>query len=158
MVSDARTHTCRRTLNRFVSIACMSVAWACGEAKENDEPSIRRSAVSDQAPSGMLRDPDAPRLDPALAKLLNDLAIGEPDDRDLAEVSIAWCEGRAIVPVGVETEIELGPWLGRTTRLADVQLIARSLATNEEITGHFDDVGDALIRHGMYIGLLVVIG
>jgi hypothetical protein len=148
----------RRTLNRAVSIACMAFAWACGDAKESDERAMRKSGVSDSSPSGLLRDPHARALDPALAKLLDELAIGDVASREHAEVWIAYCQGRAVVPRGVETEIQLGPWLGRPTRLADVQLNARSLATGAEITCRFDDAGDALIRHGMYIGLLVILG
>jgi hypothetical protein len=151
----------RRTLNRAVSIACMAFAWAGGEAKESDERNLRKSGASDRAPSGILRDPSAARTDPALAKLLDELEKHrEPPAKacELAEVWIAYCQGRAIVPRGVETEIQLGPWLGRTTRLADIELNARSLATGTKITARFDDAGDALIRHGMYIGLLVLIG
>jgi hypothetical protein len=125
-----------------------------------DELSQAAEAVpvrSDQAPSRILCDTVRP-LNPALVRLLNELAIDEPDECDLAEVWIACCQGSAVVPVGVETEVRLGPWVGRTTRLAEVQLRARSLATNQEITGRFDDVGDALITRGMYIGLLVLVG
>jgi hypothetical protein len=150
---------CRRILNKAVSIACMSVAWVCGEAKESEERNLPKRDASDCAPSGIFRDPADRSLDPALAKLLDELETnGEPAKAcELAEVWIAYCQGKAIVPRGVETEIQLGPWLGRTTRLADIQLNARSLVTGAEITGCFDDAGDALIRHGMYIGLLVVI-
>jgi hypothetical protein len=146
-------------MNKAVSIACMSVAWVCGEAKESDERNLRKSGVSQGAPSGILRDPTTLPLDPALAKLLDELETnGEPAKAgELAEVWIAYCRGKAIVPRGVETEIQLGPWHGRATRLADLELKARSLATGAEITGRFDDAGDALIRHGMYIGLLVMI-
>jgi hypothetical protein len=148
---------CRRILNKVVSIACMSVAWACGEAKESDERSMRKSGISGSALSGLLRDPDARTLDPGLAKLLDEIAIGDTAQRERVEVWIAECQGRAVVPRGIETEVQLGPWLGRPTRVADVQLNARCLATGAEISGRFDAAGDALIRHGMYIGLLVVI-
>jgi hypothetical protein len=110
-----------------------------------------------QTLEGLLDGRAVHRVDPALAKLLKDLPLRDPDEHELAEIWMAHARGKAVVPVGIETEIELGPWRGPTMRLADVELNARNLRTGEQCTCRFGEVGEVPIWYGIYIRLSVLV-
>ena len=99
------------------------------------------------------------RRDPALEKLLRELPAEDPDPHELAEVWLAFAERRAIVTIGVETAVKLGPWCGPAMPLADVVLHARKLSTGEESFGLFprDEVLHVVMHAGMSVRLVVLV-
>ena len=82
-------------------------------------------------------------MDPALRKLLDELPADDPDKEPMAEVWIALCDQRCMVPLNTPTEVDFGEWYGPPMPLNDVLIHAR-IGESRGCT-HWDAPADAWV-------------